>query len=198
MAPVNAERVKAAVRELLRAIGEDPERPGLRDTPERFAEAYAELFSGLGQDPIALLRQADTVEAPGGAPIALRDIPFVSTCEHHLLPFSGTANVVYLPATRVIGLGRIPRVIDTLASRPQVQERLTEEIADALDAGLSPRGVLVTLTASHSCVWARGPRKAGTSMVTVAARGALAGGADRGEAMMLLAGGEPPHRRGDE
>lgn len=185
---MDTERIEAAVRELLLAIGEDPERAGLIDTPTRVGQAYADLFSGIGVDPVPLLGSLVDAEpgAAGGEPIVFADIPFVSTCEHHLLPFTGTVGVAYVPRDRVVGLGRIPRVIGTLASRPQLQERLTEEIADALVAGLSPNGALVLVRASHSCVWARGTRTAGTTVTTIAARGSLTEPGARAEVMGLL------------
>ena len=155
MAGVDTARIERAVLEILLAIGEDPTRPGLERTPQRVAEAYAEFFGGLDVDPLSHL--ADTVPlgaTEAGVPatsdaVVLRNLAFRSVCEHHLLPFVGTAHVAYLPAERVVGLGRIPAVIDTLAARPQLQERLAEEIADALEAGLQPKGVLVVLDAQH-------------------------------------------------
>jgi GTP cyclohydrolase I len=169
---IDSGRIEAAVAEILAAIGEDAARPGLESTPRRVAEAYAEFFAGVGKDPLEPL--SDTVSTDGlGELVLMRDIAFRSICEHHLLPFLGVAHVAYLPGDRVVGLGRLAQVVDTLASRPQLQERLTEEIADALDTGLAPRGVLVVLDAVHGCVSARGPRQAGSSTVTLATRGAL-------------------------
>ncbi|GAA1815463.1 GTP cyclohydrolase I [Agromyces neolithicus] len=194
MAAVDAQRIERAVREILLAIGEDPDRPGLERTPQRVAEAYAEFFAGLEVDPLTHL--ADTVPvgvADAGGPttsdvVVLRDLAFRSVCEHHLLPFVGTAHVAYLPGERIVGFGRIPAVIDTLASRPQLQERLAEEIADALVAGLAPKGVLVVLDAQHRCVTTRGPRQERSSSVTIVSRGALAEPAARGEIMALIGG----------
>ncbi|MCR8670055.1 GTP cyclohydrolase I FolE [Agrococcus sp. HG114] len=182
---VDRERVAAAVRELLAAIGDDPARPGLRETPRRVAEAYADYFSGVGQDASAHL---DPGELAGerGELVLLRDIEFRSMCEHHLLPFTGIAHVAYLPGDRIVGLGRIPRVVETIASRPQIQERLTDEIADALVAGLEPRGVLVVVDAVHGCVGARGSRQVKSSTVTVASRGQLAEPIERAEIMALI------------
>lgn len=178
-------RIEAAVAELLSAIGEDPARPGLVDTPRRVAESYSEFFEGLGVNPVDHLRE--TVPTDGtGELVLLRDIEFRSICEHHLLPFVGVAHVGYLPGDRVVGLGRIPRVVETIASRPQLQERLGEEIADALQAGLDPRGVLVVLDAVHGCVTARGTRQSRSSTVTMAARGALDDPAGRAEAIALI------------
>ncbi|GAA1061982.1 MULTISPECIES: GTP cyclohydrolase I [Agromyces] len=195
MTGVDADRIERAVRELLLAIGEDPERPGLERTPQRVAEAYADYFSGVGADPLVHL--ADTVasgDTAAGVPatsdaVVLRDLAFRSVCEHHLLPFIGTAHVAYLPGERLVGLGRIPAVIDTIASRPQLQERIAEEVADALVAGLDPRGVLVVIDAVHGCVTARGARQERSSTVTIASRGELAEPAARAEIIALIGSG---------
>lgn len=195
MTEVDAARIERAVREILFAIGEDPERPGLQRTPQRVAEAYADFFGGLAVDPLSHL--ADTVavgETSGGAPatsdaVVLRDLAFRSVCEHHLLPFVGTAHVAYLPGDRVVGLGRIPAVVETLAHRPQLQERLAEEIADTLVAGLDPRGVLVVLDAQHRCVTTRGARQERSSTITIASRGALADPIARAEIIALIGAG---------
>ncbi|GAA1787717.1 GTP cyclohydrolase I [Agromyces lapidis] len=192
MAGVDAERIERAVLEILLAIGEDPARPGLERTPQRVAEAYADFFGGLDVDPLSHL--ADTVplgSTEAGVPatsdaVILRDLAFRSVCEHHLLPFVGTAHVAYLPGDRVVGLGRIPAVVDTLARRPQLQERLAEEIADALVTGLEPKGVLVVLDAQHRCVTTRGSRQERSSTVTIASRGALAEPAGRAEIIALI------------
>ncbi|WP_308797221.1 GTP cyclohydrolase I [Agromyces silvae] len=192
MTEVDAARIERAVREILIAIGEDPERPGLLRTPQRVAEAYADFFGGLAVDPLSHL--ADSVpigETSSGAPatgdaVVLRDLAFRSVCEHHLLPFVGTAHVAYLPGDRVVGLGRIPAVVETLAHRPQLQERLAEEIADTLVAGLDPRGVLVVLDAQHRCVTTRGSRQERSSTITIASRGALADPVARAEIIALI------------
>lgn len=182
---IDSGRIEAAVAELLSAIGEDPARPGLVDTPRRVAEAYADYFSGLGSDPREHL--AETIPTDGtGELVLLRDIEFRSICEHHLLPFTGVAHVAYIPGSRIVGLGKLPRVVETLASRPQLQERLGEQIADALSDGLDARGVLVVLDAVHGCVSARGARQAHSSTVTVASRGALSDPVERAEAMALI------------
>lgn len=182
---IDSGRIEAAVAELLLAIGEDPARPGLASTPRRVAEAYAEFFVGLDADPVDHLRE--TVPTQGtGELVLVRDVEFRSICEHHLLPFTGVAHLAYVPGARIVGLGRLPRVVETLASRPQLQERLGEEIADALAEGLAPRGVLVVLDAVHGCVWARGARQAHSSTVTVASRGALSDPVQRAEAMALI------------
>ncbi|MGW9631516.1 GTP cyclohydrolase I [Agromyces sp. NPDC055520] len=192
MAGVDAERIQRAVHEILLAIGEDPSRPGLERTPQRVAEAYADFFGGLDVDPLSHLADSVPIGATdAGVPatsdaVVLRDLAFRSVCEHHLLPFVGTAHVAYLPGDRVVGLGRIPAVVDTLARRPQLQERLTEEIADALVAGLDPRGVLVVLDAQHRCVTTRGSRQERSSTVTIASRGALSEPAARSEIITLI------------
>ncbi|WP_353807464.1 GTP cyclohydrolase I [Agromyces sp. SYSU T00194] len=191
---IDRPRIEAAVRELLLAIGEDPERPGLERTPARVADAYGELFGGLALDPVEALGDAVPlgVTGDGGATtsdtVVVRDLAFRSVCEHHLLPFTGTAHVAYAPAGSVVGLGRIPAAIDALAARPQVQERLAEEIADVLERVLDPHGVLVVLDAVHGCVTTRGPRQVTSSTVTVVARGTLAEAAVRAEAMALILG----------
>ncbi|TFB52467.1 GTP cyclohydrolase I FolE [Cryobacterium tagatosivorans] len=183
---VDKARIEAAVAEILAAIGEDPARPGLETTPQRVAEAYGELFAGLGEDPLVHLQDTIPVGPHTGELVLLRNISFRSTCEHHLLPFIGTAHLAYLPSDRVVGLGRLPAVVETLAARPQVQERLTEEIAEALQAGLQPRGILVVLDAVHGCVSARGQRQAGSSTVTMASRGELGAPAARAEIIALI------------
>jgi GTP cyclohydrolase I len=200
VAPIDTGRVEAAVAEILAAIGEDPGRPGLATTPRRVAEAYADFFSGLGVDPLSHL--GDSVELQLGSDelselVLLRDIDFRSICEHHLLPFTGVAHIAYVPRSRIVGLGRLPRVVETLASRPQLQERLTEEIADALQEGLDPRGVLVVLDASHGCVTSRGVRQAKSTTVTMATRGTLSDPVERAELIALIGGvGSPGNHRG--
>ncbi|MGO4689537.1 GTP cyclohydrolase I FolE [Glaciibacter sp. 2TAF33] len=188
---VDKARIEAAVAEILAAIGEDPARPGLETTPQRVAEAYAEFFSGLSQDPLAHFADSVPVGPLTGELVLVRDVAFRSVCEHHLLPFLGRAHVAYLPRERVVGLGRLPAVVDTLAARPQMQERLTEEIAEAIQAGLDPRGVLVVLDAVHGCVAARGPRQAASSTVTLATRGAFDDPVARAEIMALIGSGAP-------
>lgn len=184
-------RIEAAVTELLLAIGEDPARPGLESTPRRIAEAYGEYFAGIGADPLEHLRGASELDAEAGELgelVLLRDIEFRAICEHHLLPFTGVAHVAYVPRSRIVGLGKLPRVVETLSSRPQLQERLTEEIADALVEGLDPLGALVVLDARHGCVTSRGVRQAGSSTVTLASRGTLADPVQRAETMALIGG----------
>lgn len=189
---VDRERVAALVRELLEAIGEDPERPGLRQTPERVADAYTEFFAGVGADASAPLAHTISVSRgpapdtlPSGA-VILRDVLFRSVCEHHLLPFRGHAHLAYLPGEQVVGLGALPKVVEILSSRPQVQERLGEQIADVIAASLDARGVLVVLDATHECVTMRGGRQTDASTVTVAARGEFAEPAARAEIVALI------------
>lgn len=183
---VDRPRIAAAVRELLTAIGEDPDRHELASTPARVADAYAEFFSGVGVDPSVHLADAVPVGDRPGELVLLRDIALRSVCEHHLLPFRGRAHIAYRPAERVVGLSALPRVVETLASRPQVQERLGEQIAQVLKDGLDPAGVLVVLEASHGCVADRGVRQADAVTVTIASRGELAEPAARAEIMVLL------------
>ena len=182
-------RVEAAVRDLLAAIGEDPDREGLKLTPERVARAYAEQFAGLYVDP------ADVLEAEfdeGHEEIVLvKDIEMYSTCEHHLTPFHGAAHVGYIPNVdgRITGLSKIARLVDLYAKRPQVQERLTTQIADAMMARLEPRGVIVVIEAEHLCMSMRGIRKPGARTVTSAVRGLFQTAAStRAEAMSLILG----------
>ena len=169
--PLDKPRVEAAVRELLVAIGEDPDREGLLGTPDRVARACEEIFGGMQEDPsLHLLKQ---FHEPGNENMVIvRDIPFNSMCEHHLLPFTGKAHVCYLPRDgRITGLSKLARCVSGYAHRPQLQERLTEQIADALELRLEPRGVLVVLEAEHSCMSMRGIRSVGSSTVTSAVRG---------------------------
>jgi GTP cyclohydrolase I len=189
---VDRDRVAALVRELLEAIGEDPERPGLRQTPQRVADAYAEFFAGVGEDAAAPLAHTISVSRgpapdtlPSGA-VILRDVLFRSVCEHHLLPFRGHAHLAYLPGEQVVGLGALPKVVEILSSRPQVQERLGEQIADVIAASLDARGVLVVLDATHECVTMRGGRQTDASTVTIAARGEFAEPAARTEIVALI------------
>lgn len=179
-------RIEAAVAEILAAIGEDPSRPGLGETPSRVADAYEEFFAGLGVDARSQLGEPVPLEGAGAETVILRDIRFRSVCEHHLLPFLGVAHVAYLPGDSVIGLGRIPRVIETLSARPQLQERLTEQIADTIEGGACARGVLVVLDASHECVTTRGARQTDATTVTIAARGAFTEPASRAELIALI------------
>lgn len=183
---IDRDRVQRAVTELLEAIGDDPNRDGLHETPRRVAEAYAEFFKGVGSDPVDLL--SDTLDVGGqtGELVLLRDIEFTSMCEHHLLPFSGVAHVAYLPAEKIVGLGRLPAVVRTVAARPQIQERLTDEIADAFVEGLQPAGVLVVVDASHGCLASRGANPSNASTVTLASRGSLTNPVERAEILALI------------
>ena len=180
-------RAEAAVRELLIAVGEDPDRAGLKDTPARVARAYAETFAGLWQDPAEIL--ATTFDEDHDELILVKDIPLYSTCEHHLVPFHGVAHISYIPGEdgRVTGLSKLARLVDVYARRPQVQERMTSQIADALADVLKPRGVLVVIEAEHLCMAMRGIRKPGSRTVTSAVRGIFReNAATRSEAMSLV------------
>ena len=186
---VDVERVKAAVAELLVAIGEDPERDGLVATPRRVAAMYEELFSGMHDDPARHLEV--TFSAEHDEMVMVRDIPFASLCEHHLVPFLGKAHVAYIPAEdgRITGLSKLARLVDGYARRLQVQERMTTEIADAIAGVLSPRGVLVVLEAEHLCMSMRGVKKPGTLTVTSSVRGLFrSDAATRAEAMQFIRG----------
>jgi len=186
---VDQERAAAAVRELLLAIGEDPDRPGLADTPGRVARAYAETFAGLWQDPFEIL--ATTFDEDHDEMVLVKDIPMYSTCEHHLVPFHGKAHVGYIPGAdgRVTGLSKLARLVEVYARRPQVQERMTRQIADALYEALKPQGVIVVIEAEHLCMAMRGIRKPGSTTVTSAVRGIFRDNpATRNEAMSLVLG----------
>jgi GTP cyclohydrolase I len=184
-APYDAARVEKAVREILEAIGEDPDRDGLRDTPARVARAYQEMFSGLHERPEDVL--ITTFDIGHEELVLVRDIEIVSFCEHHLLPFHGVAHVAYIPDDgRITGLSKLARLVDVYARRPQVQERLTSQAADALMRILRPRGVMVVLECEHLCMSIRGTRKPGSKTVTSAVRGQLHNPATRAEAMSLI------------
>jgi len=187
MAEVDHGRIERAVREILIAIGEDPDREGLLDTPARVARMYAETCSGLHEDPAQHLKV--TFDAGHDEMILVRDIPVYSICEHHLVPFYGRAHVGYIPNAdgRVTGLSKLARLVDGFAKRPQVQERLTTQVADAIEAALDPQGVLVVISAEHLCMSMRGVRKAGSSTVTSAVRGVFRrDAAARMEAMQFI------------
>ena len=166
---VDAERIKKAVVELLSAIGEDPNREELLATPEKVATAYAGFFAGVGIDPEDVLNE--TFPAEHTDVVILKDIELVSICEHHLLPFTGVAHIAYLPSDRVIGLGRLPKLVEVLSARPQLQENLTAQIADALEQGLNTKGVVVVIEARHHCVASRGARQPEANTLTMASRG---------------------------
>ncbi len=183
---INQKRIEKAVKEILLAIGEDVNRDGLRETPKRVAELYAELFSGLHQDPakeLTVFQQGEHEDM-----VLVKDIPFYSICEHHLVPFIGKAHVVYIPTKgRITGLSKLIRVVEGFAKRPQVQERLTGEVADCLMAKLKPQGVLVVIEAEHLCMSMRGVKKPGTKAVTSAVRGVFQRDAKaRAEALALI------------
>lgn len=186
--PIDEPRIARAVREILAAVGEDPDREGLLETPARVARMYAELFAGLHEDPRAHLRkffseQYDEV-------VLVRDISFNSMCEHHMLPFMGQAHIAYVPNGRVIGLSKLARVVEVVARRPQVQERMTETIANLLVEELDARGVAVVVEASHSCMTIRGIRKPGSLCVTSAMKGIFRSNlSSRSEVMNLIYGG---------
>jgi GTP cyclohydrolase I len=182
-------RAEAAVRELLLAAGEDPDREGLRETPERVANTYRELFAGLYTDPDDVLDR--TFDEAHEELVLVRDIPMYSQCEHHLLPFHGMAHIGYIPNEqgRVTGLSKLARLVDLYAKRPQVQERLTSQIADALIRRLEPRGVIVVVEAEHLCMGMRGVRKPGSTTTTSAVRGVFRTSASsRAEALSLIRG----------
>ena len=185
MKPVDQAAIRKAVRQILEAVGEDPDREGLRDTPARVARMYAEMCEGLRKDPREDLKarfkeRYDEV-------VLVRDIPFHSLCEHHLLPFIGKVHVGYVPNGQVLGLSKVARIVDTLAHRPQVQERLTNQIAELLHTELKPKGVAVVMEASHACMTIRGVRKPGTSVTTSAMLGCFrTHPATRAEVMALI------------
>ncbi len=184
--PVDIERISAAVVEILEAIGEDPQREGLLRTPERVANMYAEVFAGLQEDPEHHLEVQ--FEAEHDEMVMVRDIPFYSMCEHHLLPFVGKAHVAYVPgeAGKITGLSKLARLVEAYARRPQVQERLTSQVADKLMEVLEPRGALVVVEAEHHCMSMRGVRKPGSLTITSAVRGIFLSDATRAEALQLI------------
>lgn len=188
VAPYDPEGVATAVRDLLRAIGEDPDREGLRDTPDRVARSYAEMFGGLHQSAEEVL--TTTFDIGHDELVLVKNIELYSTCEHHLLPFFGVAHVGYLPhqSGRITGLSKLARLVDVFARRPQVQERLTSQIADSLMRILEPRGAIVVIEAEHMCMSVRGVAKPGAKTVTSAVRGSMLTPATRAEAMSLILG----------
>ncbi len=187
---VDLARAEAAVRELLFAIGEDPDREGLRETPGRVARAARELYAGLDQDPADVLSTTFSIDHE--ELIIVRDIPMYSTCEHHLLPFHGVAHIGYIPAEdgKVTGLSKLGRLVEVFARRPQVQEQITTQVADALVTHLGAQGVIVVIEAEHLCMSMRGVQKPGSRTITSAVRGQLRDPATRSEAMSLLLGGK--------
>ncbi|MEQ4207992.1 GTP cyclohydrolase I FolE [Actinopolymorpha sp. B9G3] len=187
--PFDHERAERAVRELLLAIGENPDRDGLKDTPARVARTYAEMFAGLRMTAAGVL--TTTFDIGHDEMVLVKDIEVWSVCEHHLVPFTGSAHVGYIPNTQgqITGLSKLARLVDVFAKRPQVQERLTSQIADALEEILRPRGVIVVIECEHLCMTMRGVRKPGAKTVTSAVRGQLRDAATRAEAMSLIIGG---------
>ena len=186
--PFDHDRAEAAVRELLLAVGEDPQREGLKETPARVARAYAEIFAGLHERPEDAL--TTTFDIGHDELVLVKDIEVYSTCEHHLVPFHGVAHVGYIPSLdgQITGLSKLARLVDVYAKRPQVQERLTAQVADALSRILVPRGVIVVIECEHLCMSMRGIRKPGAKTVTSAVRGQLRDAATRAEAMSLILG----------
>jgi len=186
-APVDRDRIERAVREILSAVGEDPDREGLRETPARVARMYAELFAGLREDPRVHLQKFFTEKYD--EMVLVRDISFNSMCEHHLLPFMGRAHIGYVPDGKVIGLSKLARVVESVSRRPQVQERMTEEIADLLISELQVKGVAVVVEATHTCMTIRGIRKPGSECVTSAMKGLFRSNlSSRSEVMNLIYG----------
>ncbi|GAA1238181.1 GTP cyclohydrolase I FolE [Kitasatospora nipponensis] len=181
-------RAENAIRELLIAVGEDPDREGLLDTPARVARAYQEIFAGLWQEPEDVL--TTTFDLGHDEMVLVKDIEVYSTCEHHLVPFRGLAHVGYIPSTsgKITGLSKLARLVDVYARRPQVQERLTSQVADSLMRILEPRGAIVVIECEHMCMSMRGIRKAGAKTITSAVRGQLRDPATRAEAMSLIIG----------
>jgi len=184
---MDLERIERAVREILIAVGEDPDREGLRRTPTRVARTFQELFGGLGSDPAKYLTASFSESYD--EMVVLRDISFNSICEHHLMPFEGKANIAYIPDGQVVGISKLARVVEDFAHRPQVQERLTSQIADLLMEKVEAKGVAVVIHATHTCMTCRGIKKAGSVMITSAVRGSCRSDArTRGEVMSLLHG----------
>ena len=186
--PFDHDRAEAAIRELLIAVGEDPDRDGLQDTPARVARMYAEVFAGLRQDPAEIM--TTTFDLAHDEMVLVRDIELWSMCEHHLVPFFGRAHVGYIPKKdgRITGLSKMARLVDVYARRPQVQERLTTQVADAMEQYLEPQGVIVVMEAEHLCMAMRGVKKPGSRTITSAVRGQLRDVATRAEAMSLIIG----------
>ncbi len=182
---VDYAKIETAARMILEAVGEDPDREGLKDTPARIGRMYAEVFGGLREERDQVLSTVFTEEYD--EIVLVKDIPFYSMCEHHLLPFFGKAHVAYLPKAKIVGISKLARAVEHFAKRPQVQERLTNQVADLVSESLSPRGVAVVLEATHTCMTMRGVKKAGSSVVTSAMRGVIRNSvATRTEVMGLI------------
>lgn len=186
MSSVDKEKIMRAVTDILEAVGEDPARPGLVETPKRVANMYEEMFAGLHQDPKQHLKLFD--EKSNDEMVIVRDIPFASMCEHHLLPFVGKAHIAYIPNdNKIIGLSKFARIVDNFAKKPQVQERLTHDIADFLNDNLKPKGVAVIIEAEHMCMSIRGAKASGSQTQTSALRGSMKSDArTRAEVLSLL------------
>lgn len=185
---IDKERVKAAIREILSAIGDDPDREGLKETPDRVARMYEEIYAGLHRDPredVKIFQEESHEEM-----VLVKDIPLYSVCEHHLLPFVGVAHVVYIPKKgKILGLSKVARIVDTIAKKPQLQERLTSQVADVVMEAISPLGVAVVVEAEHLCMTMRGIKKPGSKTVTSALRGSIKTDArTRSEVMALING----------
>lgn len=190
MADIDHDRIQRAVREILLAVGENPDREGLKETPARVARMYAEVFSGIKEDPAHHLQKTFTQKYD--EMVLVKDITFESMCEHHLLPFIGRAHVAYLPDGKIVGLSKLARVIEVVSRRPQVQERITETVADLIEKELHPKGVAVVLEAEHFCMCMRGVRKPGSKTITSAMRGGFkANHSTRMELMSLIYGKQP-------
>ena len=186
-APVDQERIQRAVREILIAVGEDPDRAGLLETPARVGRMYAEMFAGLHSNPGRHLKRV--FEETYDELVLVRDISFNSMCEHHLLPFIGVAHVGYLPRGKVVGLSKLARVVDEISRRPQVQERMTHQVANLIFEELDAKGVVVVIEAEHTCMSIRGIRKPGSLCVTSAMKGIFRSNlSSRGEIMNLIYG----------
>ena len=187
MTPVDMPRIERAVREILTAVGENPDREGLQETPARVARMYAELFSGLRQDPATHLRKCFTQKY--NEMVVVQDIDFESMCEHHLLPFMGKAHIAYLPNGKIVGLSKLARIVEVISHRPQVQEKMTEQLADLIMDELHPKGVAVVLEATHTCMTIRGIHKPGSLCKTSAMRGGFKDNlSTRSELMALIYG----------
>ena len=181
------DKLMTAARMILEAIGEDPDREGLQETPDRIARMYEEVFAGMRKDPDSEIKTVFTEDYDGI--VLVRDIPFSSMCEHHLLPFVGKAHVGYLPSGKVLGISKLARAVEAYAKRPQVQERLTNQVADLIERSVAPRGVAVVLEASHTCMTIRGIKKPGSSVITSAMRGLFRSNvATRNEVMGFIRG----------
>jgi len=181
------EVIRKAIYSIIKAIGENPEREGLKDTPDRVAKMYADLFSGIGEDPASVL--STNFEEKYEEFVTIRNIPFSSICEHHFLPFFGSAYIGYIPNGKVVGASKLARVVDIIAHRPQIQERLTQQLADTIYEAINPKGVGVLIEAEHMCMSIRGVKKPGMLVVTSSIRGELTNkAADSTDLFKLLKG----------